>query len=56
MIETNGFQMIEGTKQLRKDSSCTNKIHGQRDAQRNCFIYPRPTLRIYVDLVVIMVL
>ncbi len=31
--------------QLRTNSSCTNNIHAQRDAQKHCFIYPHTTLR-----------
>ncbi len=28
---------LDGTTYLRLDSSCTNNIHGQRDAQKHCF-------------------
>ncbi len=41
---------LEGTTSLRKDSSCTNNIHEQRDAQKHCTT-PRTTLkRLYVLL------
>ncbi len=48
MIETNGFQILNPDilKVLeRKDSSCTNNMHAQRDVQKHCFVYPRTTLR-----------
>ncbi len=37
---------LEGSTQLRKDSSCAINIHAQRDTQKHCFIYPCTTLRL----------
>ncbi len=45
MLVTNGFQILNpDILKLRKNSSCTNNIHVQRDAQKHCFIYPHTTL------------